>query len=168
MNELLVGMGQRIASARKAKNLTQEQLAEQSGVSYQTISSAELNKKSLRAEISPGAWDSLSRLESSFRCPHRAEKSGNALLRCNPHSYWQYASESPSVTACQFFDLLLQHGKICDAVADFPHLPGLHRVSSIQIMSDLIQVAAYLSVLSGDLIQRITVEYGLDSNVHLG
>lgn len=50
MNELLVGMGQRIASARKAKNLTQEQLAELSGVSYQTISSAELNKKSLRAE----------------------------------------------------------------------------------------------------------------------
>ena len=28
MNDLLVGMGQRIASARKAKNLTQEQLAE--------------------------------------------------------------------------------------------------------------------------------------------
>ena len=50
MNDLLVGMGQRIASARKAKNLTQEQLAELSGVSYQTISSAELNKKSLRAE----------------------------------------------------------------------------------------------------------------------
>ena len=50
MNELLVGMGQRIASARKAKNLTQEQLAELSGVSYQTISSAELDKKSLRAE----------------------------------------------------------------------------------------------------------------------
>ena len=50
MNELLVGMGQRIASARKIKNLTQEQLAELSGVSYQTISSAELNKKSLRAE----------------------------------------------------------------------------------------------------------------------
>lgn len=50
MNELLVGMGQRIASARKARNLTQEQLAERSGVSYQTISSAELNKKSLRAE----------------------------------------------------------------------------------------------------------------------
>ena len=50
MNELLVGMGQRIASARKAKRLTQEQLAELSGVSYQTISSAELNKKSLRAE----------------------------------------------------------------------------------------------------------------------
>ena len=37
MNELLVGMGQRIASARRAKNLTQEQLAELSGVSYQTI-----------------------------------------------------------------------------------------------------------------------------------
>lgn len=50
MNELLVGMGQRIASVRKAKNLTQEQLAELSGVSYQTISSAELDKKSLRAE----------------------------------------------------------------------------------------------------------------------
>ena len=50
MNELLVGMGQRIASARKAKRLTQEQVAELSGVSYQTISSAELNKKSLRAE----------------------------------------------------------------------------------------------------------------------
>jgi DNA-binding XRE family transcriptional regulator len=44
MNELLVGMGQRIASARKAKNLTQEQLADLSGVSYQTISSAELDK----------------------------------------------------------------------------------------------------------------------------
>ena len=50
MNELLVGIGQRIASARKAKNLTQEQLAERSGVSYQTISSAQLDKKSLRAE----------------------------------------------------------------------------------------------------------------------
>ena len=50
MNDLLVGMGQRIASARRAKNLTQEQLAELSSVSYQTISSAELNKKSLRAE----------------------------------------------------------------------------------------------------------------------
>ena len=50
MNDLLVGMGQRIASVRKAKNLTQEQLAELPGVSYQTISSAELNKKSLRAE----------------------------------------------------------------------------------------------------------------------
>lgn len=50
MNELLVGIGQRIASARKARNLTQEQLAELSGASYQTISSAELDKKSLRAE----------------------------------------------------------------------------------------------------------------------
>ena len=50
MNELLIGMGQRIASACKARNLTQEQLAERSGVSYQTISSAELNKKFLRAE----------------------------------------------------------------------------------------------------------------------
>ena len=50
MNELLTGMGLRIASTRKAKNLTQEQLADLSGVSYQTISSAELDKKSLRAE----------------------------------------------------------------------------------------------------------------------
>ena len=50
MNELPVGMRQRNASARKARNLTQEQLPERSGVSYQTISSAELNQKSLRAE----------------------------------------------------------------------------------------------------------------------
>lgn len=44
MNELLVGMGQRIASTRRAKNLTPEPFPERFSVSYQTISSAELSK----------------------------------------------------------------------------------------------------------------------------
>ena len=44
MNELLAGIGHRISSARKSKKMTQEALAELADVSYQTISSAELEK----------------------------------------------------------------------------------------------------------------------------
>lgn len=50
MNETLTGMGQRIFSLRKKKGLTQEGLANLAGVSYQTISTAELGKKALRPE----------------------------------------------------------------------------------------------------------------------
>ena len=50
MNELLAGIGHRISSARKSKKMTQEALAELADVSYQTISSAELEKKALRPE----------------------------------------------------------------------------------------------------------------------
>lgn len=50
MNETLTGMGQRIFSLRKKKGLTQEGLANLSGVSYQTISTAELGNKTLRPE----------------------------------------------------------------------------------------------------------------------
>ena len=45
MNELLAGIGHRISSARKSKKMTQEALAELADVSYQTISSAELERK---------------------------------------------------------------------------------------------------------------------------
>ena len=50
MNETLTGMGQRIFSLRKKKGLTQEGLANLAGLSYQTISTAELGKKALRPE----------------------------------------------------------------------------------------------------------------------
>ena len=50
MNELLAGIGHRISSARKSKNMTQEALAELADVSYQTIPSAERGKKALRPE----------------------------------------------------------------------------------------------------------------------
>ena len=59
MNETLTGMGQRIFSLRKKKGLTQEGLANLAGVSYQTISTAELGKKALRpkyCETQSGTW----------------------------------------------------------------------------------------------------------------
>lgn len=50
MDDLLNQMGRRIFSRRKELYLTQEELAEQAGVTPQTISSAELGKKALRPE----------------------------------------------------------------------------------------------------------------------
>ena len=46
----LNNMGTRIAQRRKELHLTQEQLAEQVGVSLQTISCIELGKKAIRPE----------------------------------------------------------------------------------------------------------------------
>ena len=43
-------MGERLATQRKSLKLTQENLAELSGVSVKTISSAEKGKKPLRPE----------------------------------------------------------------------------------------------------------------------
>ncbi len=48
MDELLVQMGRRILSRRKQLHMTQEELAECSGVTPQTVSTAELGKKALR------------------------------------------------------------------------------------------------------------------------
>lgn len=50
MVHLLTDMGLRISTLRKNLGMTQEQLAEQIGVSGQTISTAELGKKALRPE----------------------------------------------------------------------------------------------------------------------
>ena len=51
MNETLTSMGQRIFSLRKKKGLTQEGLANLAGLSYQTISTAELGKKAIDLQI---------------------------------------------------------------------------------------------------------------------
>lgn len=48
MDDLLHQMGARISSRRKQLRLTQDDLAEKAGVAPQTISTAELGKKSLR------------------------------------------------------------------------------------------------------------------------
>lgn len=50
MDDLLKDMGIRIYDRRKQRRWTQEELAEASGVTPQTISSAELGKKALRPE----------------------------------------------------------------------------------------------------------------------
>ncbi len=47
---LLVEIGQRIFDRRKQLMLTQEQLAEQAGLTPQTVSTAELGKKAMRPE----------------------------------------------------------------------------------------------------------------------
>ena len=50
-NEVFLGsMGLRIAQRRKDLRMTQEQLADQMGVSLQTISCIELGKKAIRPE----------------------------------------------------------------------------------------------------------------------
>ena len=50
MDELLLQMGLRIYQRRKELRLTQEALAEASGLTSQTVSTAELGKKALRPE----------------------------------------------------------------------------------------------------------------------
>ncbi|MGN0314993.1 MAG: helix-turn-helix domain-containing protein [Fusicatenibacter sp.] len=50
MNPIVPEMGQRIAMLRRNKKLTQEELADRSGVSLQTISTAERGVKALRPE----------------------------------------------------------------------------------------------------------------------
>ena len=50
MDDLLIQMGERILARRKQMYLTQEELAEKSGITSQTISNAELGKKALRPE----------------------------------------------------------------------------------------------------------------------
>lgn len=50
MDNLLEQIGNRILKRRKQLHLTQEQLAERSGITPQTVSSAELGKKALRPE----------------------------------------------------------------------------------------------------------------------
>ena len=47
---LLIEMGQRIYERRRQLMLTQEQLAEQAGLTPQTVSTAELGKKAMRPE----------------------------------------------------------------------------------------------------------------------
>ena len=49
-DNFLNNMGTRISQRRKELHLTQEQLAEQMGVSLQTISCIELGKKAIRPE----------------------------------------------------------------------------------------------------------------------
>lgn len=49
-NGFLMEMGIRIARCRKGQRMTQEQLAEQMGVSLQTVSCIELGKKAIRPE----------------------------------------------------------------------------------------------------------------------
>jgi len=49
-NEFLKTMGQRIAARRKALRMTQEELAEELGVSTQMISNLELGKKAIRPD----------------------------------------------------------------------------------------------------------------------
>ena len=50
MDHLLAEMGSRIAQLRRECDLTQEALAELTGLTSQTISTAELGKKALRPE----------------------------------------------------------------------------------------------------------------------
>lgn len=50
MEDLLKQIGNRILSRRKQLRMTQEELAEQAGITPQTVSSAELGKKALRPE----------------------------------------------------------------------------------------------------------------------
>lgn len=50
MDDLLKQIGNRILSRRKQLRMTQEELAEQAGITPQTVSSAELGKKALRPE----------------------------------------------------------------------------------------------------------------------
>lgn len=50
MEHLLTDMGLRIQELRKQRNMTQEALAERAGMTGQTISTAELDKKALRPE----------------------------------------------------------------------------------------------------------------------
>ncbi len=50
MEDLLKQMGTRIYERRKQRRWTQEKLAEESGLTPQTISTAELGKKALRPE----------------------------------------------------------------------------------------------------------------------
>lgn len=50
MDILLEQIGSRILKRRKQLHLTQEELAERSGITPQTVSSAELGKKALRPE----------------------------------------------------------------------------------------------------------------------
>lgn len=50
MSKLLEQIGSRILKRRKQLHLTQEELAEQAGITPQTVSSAELGKKALRPE----------------------------------------------------------------------------------------------------------------------
>lgn len=50
MDDFLHHMGNRIMNRRKELNMKQEEVAEQAGLSLQTISSAERGKKALRPE----------------------------------------------------------------------------------------------------------------------
>lgn len=49
-NDILKGIGKRLSQARKAKNYTQEQLANQAGLSVKMISAAENGYKAMRPE----------------------------------------------------------------------------------------------------------------------
>ena len=58
-NEFLKEMGQRIMVRRKALRMTQEELAEELGVSTQMISNLELGKKAIRPENLAKVCDAL-------------------------------------------------------------------------------------------------------------
>ena len=58
-NEFLKAMGQRIMVRRKALRMTQEELAEELGVSTQMISNLELGKKAIRPENLAKVCDAL-------------------------------------------------------------------------------------------------------------
>lgn len=49
-NDTLIGIGKRLAQVRKAKGYTQEQLANQTGLSIKMLSAAENGHKAMRPE----------------------------------------------------------------------------------------------------------------------
>ena len=56
--------------------------------------------------------------------------------------------------------------QIREAVVDVPQQMCLHGIAPIQIMSNLVQVAADLSVLRSNFVQRVALKYRLDGHVH--
>ena len=59
MDEKMAEIGKRLLERRKQMNMTQDQLAELVGVTGQTISSAELGKKAMRADTIVGICAAL-------------------------------------------------------------------------------------------------------------
>ncbi len=77
-NDTLIGIGKRLCRARKAKGYTQEQLANQTGLSIKMLSAAENGHKAMRPENIIKICDCLSISTDYLLCGESAALSAAA------------------------------------------------------------------------------------------
>ncbi|MCI4430571.1 MAG: helix-turn-helix domain-containing protein [Burkholderiales bacterium] len=88
--EFFATLGERIASLRKANNVTQVQLAEALGVSQQTLQSYEVGRRRIPVSALPVVASTLSvSLDKLFGSGHRATRS-----KRGPVPQWQQQMEA--------------------------------------------------------------------------
>ena len=90
--DFFIELGARIAALRKARNITQVQLAEKLGISQQTLQSYECGRRRVPVSAMPAVAQHLEvSLDELFDAPRKAAK--NAPAKRGPAPKWQQQIE---------------------------------------------------------------------------